>query len=88
MSYRQPPVAPESTVDPSRRGPRAGKFCRACSEFYPFLLNRHTGKPMHGRDHIAAPCAHEGDEFTPGETWWEPAVEIRPAAVAPPPPAA
>ena len=95
MTYRQPPSAPESTVDPARRGAQVGKFCRACAEFFPLHRGRHAGKPMHGRDHVASPCAHEGDAFTPGETWWEPAVEILPAASPPssqaaaqPPPAA
>lgn len=87
MAYRQPAAAPESTVEAARRGARTGIFCRSCSEFFPLHRARHTGKPMHGRDHIAAPCAHEGDDFTPGESWWEPAVELLPA-VAPPPPAA
>jgi hypothetical protein len=40
---------------------------------------------MYGRDHIASPCAHEGDLFVPGADWWEPAVEVLPEAVQQPP---
>jgi hypothetical protein len=39
----------------------------------------HSGKPLYGKDHVSSPCAHEGDEFKPGETWWEPAVIVLPA---------
>jgi hypothetical protein len=39
---------------------------------------------MYGKDHIAAPCAHEGEPFDPGEPWWEPAVEVLPAAATNP----
>ena len=36
---------------------------------------------MYGRDHIASPCAHEGDAFEEGANWWQPAVEVLPEAV-------
>jgi hypothetical protein len=37
---------------------------------------------MYGRDHVASPCAHEGEMFEAGADWWEPAVEIVPEALA------
>lgn len=80
--YRNPEPAPASRVAAERRGPVLGKFCRACGSVYPKLRGRHAGKPMRGKDHIAAPCSHEGDPFDPGADWWEPAVEVLPATAA------
>ena len=37
---------------------------------------------MYGRDHVASPCAHEGEVFELGADWWERAVEIVPEALA------
>jgi hypothetical protein len=86
MAYRKPQAAPSSSVALDRRGEVVGRFCRVCSEFYPLHRARHAGKPMYGKDHVAAPCAHQGEEFAPGSAWWEPAVEVlAPPAVAPPP---
>ena len=50
---------------------------------YPLHRARHNGKPLYGNDHIASPCAHEGEPFAPGADWWEPAVEVTPAPPAP-----
>jgi hypothetical protein len=36
---------------------------------------------MYGKDHVAAPCAHEGDVFEPGAGWWEAAVLVLPQAL-------
>ena len=92
MVYRVPPVAPQSQVPPERRGPEMGYYCLVCASLYPLHRATHTGRPVYGRDHIASPCAHEGDVFAPGAAWWEPGVEVLPApappAPAPPPPAA
>jgi hypothetical protein len=79
MVYRVPPTAPESQIPPERRGPVLGRFCHVCATVYPLHRATHAGQPVYGRDHIASPCAHEGEAFTPGETWWEPAVEVLPA---------
>jgi hypothetical protein len=90
MVYRVPATAPESQVPSDRRGRLMGHFCLVCATVYPLHRAVHHGKPVYGRDHIASPCAHEGDAFVPGEAWWEPAVEVLPAppaaaAVAAPP---
>lgn len=77
-----PPLAPISSVDSTRHGRLAGRFCRACGEFYPLLRSFHTGKPLHGKDHIASPCSHHGEAFAPGVDWWEFAVEVREPVVA------
>lgn len=77
--YRNPEPAPASRVAPERRGPVVGKFCRVCGSVYPKLRGRHAGKPMRGKDHIAAPCSHEGEPFDAGADWWEPAVVVLPA---------
>jgi hypothetical protein len=82
MTYRVPQVAPQSQVPPERRGPVVGRFCLVCATVYPLHRLTHAGQPMYGRDHIASPCAHEGDLFAPGESWWEPAVELLPAPAA------
>ena len=64
-----------------------GRFCKGCRAVYPRFAARHVGKPVAGRDHVASPCAHEGQEFTAGAIWWEPAVELLPAPAAAPVPA-
>ena len=81
--YRIPQPAPASQVAVERRGKVLGRFCKACGSVYPGNRARHSGKPLYGKDHVASPCSHEGDAFTPGEDWWEAAVEV-----LPPPPAA
>ena len=86
MVYRRPDAAPASSLPPERRGEVVGRFCRVCASVYPLHRLRHAGKPMVGRDHIASPCAHEGDRFADGADWWEPAVQALPAP-APPVPA-
>jgi hypothetical protein len=60
-----------------------GHFCLICASLYPLHRATHTGRPVYGRDHIASPCTHEGDVFEPGASWWEPGVEVLPAAAAP-----
>ncbi len=94
MVYRVPPVAPQSQVPPERRGQVMGHYCLVCASLYPLHRAVHSGRPVYGRDHIASPCAHEGDVFAAGAAWWEPGVEILPApapatapAVAPAAPA-
>jgi hypothetical protein len=84
MTYRVPHAAPQSQLPPERRGRVVGHFCLICAMIYPPHGGRHTGKPVYGRDHIASTCAHEGDLFKDGETWWEPAVEVLPAPAPPP----
>ena len=66
-----------------QRGEVKGRFCHSCGGIFPLYSARHRGKPMVGKDHIASPCSHEGDEFEPEVSWWEPAVEVRPAAAEP-----
>lgn len=78
MVYRGPKAAPAGRIAEERRGPVVGRFCLTCSFVYPLHAARHRGKPLHGKDHIASPCAHEGDLFGAGEGWWEPAVEVLP----------
>lgn len=80
MVYRVPQAAPMSQVAEEKRGRTIGRFCLVCGSIFPLHRGRHTGKPMYGKDHIAAPCAHEGERFDPGEPWWEPAVEVLPVA--------
>lgn len=81
MAYRGPDAAPASRIPEERRGPVVGRFCLTCGAVYPLHAGHHKGKAIHGKDHIAAPCAHEGEAFAEGEGWWEPAV-----SVIPPPP--
>jgi len=81
MVYRFPHAAPQSQLPEERRGRTIGRFCKVCGFIYPPHRLRHRGKPLYGRDHIAAPCAHEGDVFEAGEPWWEPAVEVLPEAI-------
>lgn len=78
MVYRTSMPAPESQVPEARRGRTVGTFCLECGSVYPLHRDRHAGKPVYGKDHVAAPCAHEGAGFDPGEGWWEPAVEVLP----------
>ncbi|HVT18005.1 MAG TPA: hypothetical protein VHQ90_17745 [Thermoanaerobaculia bacterium] len=82
MVYRVPQAAPRSQVPEMRRGRVIGHYCLVCASIYPMHRGQHVGRPVYGRDHIASPCAHEGDIFAPGEPWWEPAVEVLPAPAA------
>ena len=68
MVYRHPHAAPESQMPPERRGRVVGRYCLVCGTIYPTQRARHSGKPLYGRDHIASPCAHEGDRFRRGRT--------------------
>jgi len=88
MVYRVPPAAPQSQVAPDRRGQVMGRYCLVCASLYPLHRATHTGRPVYGRDHIASPCAHEGDVFVAGAAWWEPGVEVLPAPSSSPAPAA
>ncbi len=81
--YRAPNVAPRGLVAEERRGPVRGHFCRACGSVYSLYSSRHKGKPMYGKDHVAAPCTHEGQRFEEEAVWWEPAVEVLPVPAAP-----
>jgi hypothetical protein len=81
MVYRLPHAAPESQTPEERRGRVIGRFCRVCASIYPLHRAKHAGKPLYGKDHIASPCAHEGEVFETGANWWEPAVEVLPEAV-------
>lgn len=82
MAYRGPEAAPASRIPAARRGRVLGRFCLACGEVYSLFAGFHQGKPLHGKDHVASPCPHQGEAFAPGETWWEDAVEVLPAVVA------
>lgn len=82
--YRAPHAAPQSQLPEDRRGRVVGRFCHGCGSIYPDHSGKHVGKPVYGKDHISAPCSEEGKVFAPGAAWWEPAVEVLPAA----PPAA
>jgi hypothetical protein len=77
--YRAPQPAPASTLDPDRRGPVVGRFCHGCGSTFSVHQSVHKGKGIYSKDHIASPCAHEGDLFAPEEEWWEEAVEVMPA---------
>lgn len=81
--YRTTMPAPAGRVPEERRGREVGRFCLECGSVYPLHRARHTGRPIYGRDHVASPCAHEGEAFDPGEGWWQPAVEVLPAVPAP-----
>jgi hypothetical protein len=76
--------APVSSLPPDRRGRPLGRFCKGCLSVYPLLAARHSGKPEHGRDHVASSCSYEGRAFAPEADWWEPAVEVLPARAAAP----
>jgi hypothetical protein len=78
MVYRTPRAAPASSLAEERRGEVVGRFCKACGSIYPRYAGQHKGKPMYGKDHVASPCSHEGDEFLADEAWWEPAVDLLP----------
>ncbi len=83
MVFRAPRPAPVSRISEERRGRVVGRFCLVCGGVYPRYGARHAGKPIYGKDHVAAPCAHEGEPFEAGDEWWEPAVEVLPAPPAP-----
>jgi hypothetical protein len=83
MVYRFPHAAPKSQLPEGRRGRVVGRFCFTCGSIFPLHRARHSGKPVYGRDHIASPCAHEGEVFAPGATWWDDAVEVLPEAAPP-----
>ena len=76
--YRAANGAPASTVDDSRRGAKLGRFCKSCGGIYPTYRQRHVGKSLNGKDHVAPPCAHEGEGFEDGAGWWEDAVRVLP----------
>lgn len=80
MANRSMDLVPQSRVAAERRGPAQGKFCKVCATVFPLHLARHVGKGIHGHDHIASPCAHEGEAFAHAGEWWEPAVILLPAA--------
>jgi hypothetical protein len=82
MVYRHPNASPASRLPEERQGRVVNRYCRVCGSFYPLHRGRHTGKSTYGKDHIASPCAHEGELFTPGADWWEDAVELLPEALA------
>jgi hypothetical protein len=81
MVYRYPHAAPRSLLPEERQGREIGRFCKVCGFIYPLHRLWHRGKPLYGRDHIAAPCPHEGERFEAGEAWWELAVEVLPEAL-------
>ena len=81
MVYHVLIPAPSSQLPEERRGRVLGRFCHGCNSVYPLHRGKHSGKPSYGRDHIASPCAHEGEPFEPGATWWELAVEVLPPPV-------
>ena len=78
MVYRHPHAAPQGRLPEERRGRVVGCFCTVCGSIYPLHRARHSGKPIYGRDHVASPCAHEGDAFQEGAGWWDYAVEVLP----------
>jgi hypothetical protein len=76
MVYRRPDVAPAGSLSEEQRGAEVGLFCHGCGSVYPLHRAHHHGKPTYGKDHIAATCVHEGEEFDADATWWEPAFEV------------
>lgn len=83
MVYRNPEAAPAGRIATEQRGRVVGRFCHACGASYPLHRDRHKGKPLYGKDHVASPCAHEGEAFAVGEGWWESAVEVLPPPADP-----
>ena len=81
MTYRTPALAPAGQLSPGRRGSTGGRFCHGCGSIYSRYASRHIGKPMYGKDHVSAPCSHEGEPFRAGAGWWEDAVEMLPGPV-------
>jgi hypothetical protein len=79
--YRFPHAAPQSQLPEERQGRTIGRFCLVCGSIYPLHRKLHRGRAVYGRDHIAAPCSHEGDAFEAGDLWWQPAVEVLPEAI-------
>lgn len=79
MTYRGSEAAPMGSIPEERRGRKVGRFCLSCGSVYPLFHRRHKGKPAYGKDHVAAPCSHEGEAFGEGADWWQPAVEVLPA---------
>ena len=82
MVYRRVPLAPAATIAEARRGAVKGRFCTACGSVFSLYAARHDGKPIQGKDHVAAPCSHQGEAFEDGAAWWEPAIEVLPAPPA------
>ena len=82
MTYRTPPLAPASQLSQAQRGSVGGRFCRGCGSIYARYAARHKGKPMYGKDHVSAPCNHEGEMFEDGASWWEAAVTVIPEVPA------
>jgi hypothetical protein len=82
MVYRAPHAAPASQLPAERRGRVVARFCYVCGALYPLHRPTHSGRAAYGRDHIASPCAHEGEEFGDGAAWWVEAVEVLPTALA------
>lgn len=76
MAYRGSEAAPAGRIPEERRGRVVGRFCLACGSVYPLFIGRHRGKPSFGKDHVSAPCSHEGETFESGADWWQPAVEV------------
>lgn len=76
MTYRGTEAAPVGSVPEERRGRELGRFCLSCGSVYPLFIAHHKGKPSFGKDHVVAPCSHEGESFADGADWWQPAVEV------------
>ena len=82
MVFRAPRAAPQSRVAEARRGALVGRFCHGCNQIFPLQRRLHSGDPIYGRDHVASTCPYEGWSFEAGADWWEPAIEMLPAAAA------
>jgi hypothetical protein len=82
MVFRAPRAAPQSRVAEARRGALVGRFCHGCNQIFPLQRRLHSGDPIYGRDHVASTCPYEGWSFEAGADWWEPAIEVLPAAAA------
>ena len=83
MTLRTPDLAPASQLPEERRGRVNGRFCQSCGSIYSRYVSRHLGRPMIGKDHVSAPCSHEGELFQDDTDWWENAVEMLPEAAEP-----